>query len=159
MNENIKSGLRVANNIIDGMCNSFDDITDDELNFILNIRKALDSFECQCDYYYGFNCGCGERIGAIMLLEYGLITNILSGFEDEDNWLNEHGLVVVKHKTNKHLFLERSYHWVPRITFLDESDGRKVISFNDINIMDFEGFVTKEEYNKVSRKYHEIYNL
>ena len=51
--------------------------------------------------------------------------------------LNEHGLLVFKHKTNKRLFLERSYRWVDRLTMIDETYGRDVVMDFQYSTFDF----------------------
>lgn len=77
----------------------------------------------------------------------------------KDNYLNEHGLLVFKHKTNKRLFLERTYHWVDIIILIDETEGRQVIDSYKYSTYDTGAWelMTKEEYNKVVRNYKEIY--
>ena len=47
--------------------------------------------------------------------------------ESDNNELNEHGLLVFKHKTNKRLFLQKTYRWVDRLILLDETEGRQII--------------------------------
>jgi hypothetical protein len=78
----------------------------------------------------------------------------------KDNWLNEHGLLVWKHKTNKNLFLQRSYHWVDRITMLDESIGRKIVDDQKYSTFDFTDWelMTMTEYTSVKSNFKEIYN-
>lgn len=74
--------------------------------------------------------------------------------------LNEHGLLVFKHKTNQRLFLQRSYRWVDRLTLIDETDGRLVIDSYKYSTYDFESWepMTVEEYSRVKRNFKEIYN-
>lgn len=45
----------------------------------------------------------------------------------ENNELNEFGLKVWKHKTNKRLFLEQSYRWKDSLVLIDETENRQVI--------------------------------
>ena len=44
---------------------------------------------------------------------------------DKGLWLNEYGKLVFQHKTKRKLFAERSYHWVNRLHFIDESEGNR----------------------------------
>ena len=78
----------------------------------------------------------------------------------EVNWLDEHGLLVFKHKTNKRLFLQRSYHWVDRLMLLDESIGRQCIMDFKFSTFDFSAWtsITQDEFKKVKSNYKEIYN-
>jgi hypothetical protein len=41
--------------------------------------------------------------------------------------LNEYGLKVWKHKTNKRLFLQQSYRWKDNLLLLDETEGRQIV--------------------------------
>ena len=82
------------------------------------------------------------------------------GFEEIDEYeLNEHGLKVWKHKTNKHLFLQKSYSWIDKITLIDESEGRQIITDFKYSTLDLYAWepMTKEEYGRVKSKYKEIY--
>lgn len=74
--------------------------------------------------------------------------------------LNEYGLSVWRHKTNKNLFVERSYEWVDRILVLDETNGRSIINDTKYSTYDFHDWipVTVEEYLKVKRNFKDIYN-
>lgn len=73
--------------------------------------------------------------------------------------LNEHGLLVFKHKTNKRLFLQRSYRWVDRITLIDETEGRDIVM--DFKFSQFDLYawtpMTPEEYSRVKGSFKEIY--
>ncbi len=75
--------------------------------------------------------------------------------------LNQFGLRVWKHKTNKRLFLQKSYSWVDRLTLIDETEGRQIIM--DFKASDFDYDVwtpmSKEEFDSVKSKYKEIYKL
>lgn len=75
-------------------------------------------------------------------------------------WLNEYGLLVYKHKTNKRLFLQRSYDWVDRITLIDETEGRQHIDEWKFSTYDLSAWelMTKEEYDSVQYNFKEIYN-
>ena len=75
------------------------------------------------------------------------------------NELNETGLQVWKHKTNKRLFLEKSYRWSKSIVLIDETDGRQVIDsfvFDSFNFSAWE-LVTIEESKKIKNRYRDIY--
>lgn len=74
--------------------------------------------------------------------------------------LNEFGLKVWKHKTNKRLFLQQSYRWVDRLLLLDESEGRQVVDSFKESTYDFSAWepMTKEELDSVKSCYKEIYN-
>lgn len=76
-----------------------------------------------------------------------------------NNYLNEFGLLVFKHKTNKRLFLERSYSWIDRVIMLDETEGRQVIMTFKFSTFDFSAWelVTKEEFDSVKTCYKEIF--
>ncbi len=51
--------------------------------------------------------------------------------------LNEYGMRVWKHKTNKRLFLQQSYSWVDRLTLIDETEGRQIIMDFKVSTFDF----------------------
>jgi hypothetical protein len=72
--------------------------------------------------------------------------------------LNEHGLLVFKHKTNKRLFLQRSYRCVDRLTLIDETEGRQIIDEFKFSTFDLSAWssITKEEYDRVESNYKEI---
>lgn len=74
--------------------------------------------------------------------------------------LNEFGLKVWKHKTNKRLFLQQSYRWVDRLLLLDESEGRQVVDSFKESTYDFSAWkpMTKEELDSVKSYYKEIYD-
>ena len=73
--------------------------------------------------------------------------------------LNEHGLLVFKHKTNKRLFLQRSYRWVDKLTLIDETEEGQIIDHFKFSTFDFSAWspISKEEYNIVKSNYKEIW--
>ena len=73
--------------------------------------------------------------------------------------LNEYGLLVFKHKTNKRLFLQRSYRWADRLTLIDETEGRQIIDEFKFSTFDLSSWssLTKEEYDSVESNYKEIW--
>ena len=73
--------------------------------------------------------------------------------------LNEYGLRVWKHKTNKRLFLQQSYRWKDILVLLDETEGRQIIDQFKVSTFEFSAWtpMTKEEYDSVKSKYIEIY--
>ncbi len=80
--------------------------------------------------------------------------------KERDNELSDNGLLVFKHKTNKRLFLQRTYRWKDQLDLIDEAEGRQhIMSFpySSIDVSAWEP-VTKEEYEKVKRRYREIYD-
>ncbi len=77
----------------------------------------------------------------------------------EEIELNEYGLLVFKHKTNKRLFLQKSYKWKDNLILLDETEGRQIIDnykYSTYNLDAWES-VTKEEYSKVKTHFKDIY--
>lgn len=62
--------------------------------------------------------------------------------------LNEHGLKVWRHKTNKRLFLQQSYRWKDHIVLLDEMEGRQIVDTFKASTFDYSAWVpiTKEEF-------------
>jgi hypothetical protein len=81
--------------------------------------------------------------------------------ENKEKWLNEFGLLIWKHKTNKRLFLHRYYYWVDRVTLIDEDSdsGRQIIQdfkHSTFNYLPWE-LISKEEEQKVKNSYIEIY--
>ncbi len=77
-----------------------------------------------------------------------------------ENELNDYGLLVFKHKTNKNIFLQRSFKWIDRITMIDESEDRQIIDtfkFSEFDLSAWEP-ITKEEYSKAKKNFKEIYN-
>jgi len=50
--------------------------------------------------------------------------------------LNEHGLKVWRHKTNKRLFLQQSYLWKDHIVLLDEMEGRQIVDTFNMQFLD-----------------------
>jgi hypothetical protein len=74
--------------------------------------------------------------------------------------LNEYGLKVWKHKTNKRLFLFQSYRWKDSLTLLDETENRQVIDQYKASTYDYGAWepMTQEEYNSIKRYYKEIYD-
>lgn len=74
--------------------------------------------------------------------------------------LNQYGMLVFKHKTNKRLFLEKSYSWVDRLTLIDETEGRQIVDdfiFSEFNLSAWEP-MTQKEYDSVVKMYKEIYD-
>jgi hypothetical protein len=75
--------------------------------------------------------------------------------------LNQFGLRVWKHKTNKRLFLQKSYSWEDRLTLIDETEGRQIIMDFKASDFDYDAWtpMSKEEFDSVGSKYKEIYKL
>lgn len=75
--------------------------------------------------------------------------------------LNEFGLAVWRHKTDKELFLERDYEWCDRVVTIREHDGRREIvdnvPFSDFDLSDWIP-VTVEEFRLVKSNYKEIHD-
>ena len=73
--------------------------------------------------------------------------------------LNEHGMRVWKHKTNKRLFLEQSYRWKDSLILLDETEGRQIVDRFKASTFDYGAWtpMSQEEYDSVISKYIEIY--
>lgn len=73
--------------------------------------------------------------------------------------LNEYGLKVWKHKTNKRLFLQQSYRWKDELVLLDETEGRQVVDSFKASTFYFGAWapMTQVEYDSVQRKFVEIY--
>lgn len=76
-----------------------------------------------------------------------------------NNELNEHGMRVWKHKTNKRLFLQQSYRWKDSLSLIDETEGRQIVDTFQASTYDFSAWtpMTQEEYNSVKLKYREVY--
>jgi hypothetical protein len=74
--------------------------------------------------------------------------------------LNEFGLKVWKHKTNKILFLQQSYRWKDNLVLIDETEGRQIIDSYKASTYDYSAWtpMTKEDYDSVTSYYKEIYN-
>lgn len=79
--------------------------------------------------------------------------------------LNEHGMLVFKHKTNKQLFLQRSYRWVDRLTLIHEYEEdddvcRQIIDYYEYSTYDLSAWepMTVEEYSRVKSYFKEIYD-
>jgi hypothetical protein len=74
--------------------------------------------------------------------------------------LNEYGMAVWRQKTDKNLFVERSYEWCDRVIVLNEAEGRRVINDTEFSTFDFSDWipVTVEEFKKVKRNFKEIYS-
>jgi hypothetical protein len=73
--------------------------------------------------------------------------------------LNEWGMLVFKHKTNKNLFMQKSYRWQDVAHMIDESKGRLIIdsfTFSTYDLTNWEP-MTPEEYDSVISNYSEIY--
>lgn len=73
--------------------------------------------------------------------------------------LNDHGLKVWKHKTNKRLFLQQSYRWKDNLVLLDETEGRQIVDGFVASTFDYGAWepMTKEEYDSVKSKYREVW--
>ena len=73
--------------------------------------------------------------------------------------LNEHGMRVWKHKTNKRLFLQQSYRWKDSLMLLDETEGRQIVDSFQASTFDYGAWehMTQEEYDSVKSKFTEIY--
>jgi hypothetical protein len=73
--------------------------------------------------------------------------------------LNEHGLKVWKHKTNKRLFLEQSYRWKDSLLLLDETEERQIVDIFKASTFNYSSWksMTQEEYDSVKSKFAEIY--
>ena len=73
--------------------------------------------------------------------------------------LNDNGLAVWKHKTNKRLFLQQFYCWVDRLILLDETEGRQIVDSFRASTFNYNAWepMTVEEYSKVKSKFKEIY--
>ncbi len=73
--------------------------------------------------------------------------------------LNEDGLKVWKHKTNKRLFLEQSYRWKDSLMLLDETEERQVVDIFKASTFDYRAWIsmTQKEYDSVKSKFTEIY--
>lgn len=73
--------------------------------------------------------------------------------------LNEFGLRVWKHKTNKRLFLQQSYRWKDDVLLIDETEGRQIIDYFKASTFDYDAWepMTIEEYNSVVSYYKEIW--
>jgi hypothetical protein len=74
--------------------------------------------------------------------------------------LNEFGMRVWKHKTNKRLFLQQSYRWKDNLILLDETEGRQIVDSYQASTYDFSAWepMTREEYDTVVSDFKEIYN-
>lgn len=75
--------------------------------------------------------------------------------------LNEFGLKVWKHKTNKRLFLQQSYSWKDNLTLIDETEERQIIDTYKASTYDYSAWtpMTKDEYDSVKNDFKEIYSL
>lgn len=73
--------------------------------------------------------------------------------------LDDRGLLVFKHKTNKRLFLYKPYRWSDRFILLDETEGRQAIDEFKYSTYDLGAWeaMTPEEYSKVKSKFRDIY--
>jgi hypothetical protein len=73
--------------------------------------------------------------------------------------LDDYGKKVWKHKTNKRLFLEQSFHWKDRLTLIDETEGRQIIDTYKASTYDYGAWMsmTKEEFDSIKSNYKEIY--
>jgi hypothetical protein len=73
--------------------------------------------------------------------------------------LDQFGKQVWKHKTNKRLFLEKSYGWHNNLVLIDETEGRQIIMGFDASDFNYDAWqpMTQEEFDSVVSKYKEIY--
>jgi len=73
--------------------------------------------------------------------------------------LNEYGLKVWKHKTNKRLILEQRYSWKDSLMLLDETEERQIVDIFKASTFDYRAWIsmTQEEFNSVKSKFTEIY--
>ena len=73
--------------------------------------------------------------------------------------LNQLGLEVWKHKTNKRIFLEKPYEWIDKLSMIDETNDRNIIMEFKASAFDYSAWtpITIEEYTLVKTKYKEIY--
>ena len=73
--------------------------------------------------------------------------------------LNEFGDAVWRHKSNKNLFVERSYRWCDRVIVLDETESRRVIDDTKFSTFDFSDWIPVgvEEFKKVKHNFKDIY--
>lgn len=73
--------------------------------------------------------------------------------------LDEFGLRVWKHKTNKRLFLQQSYRWKDDVLLIDETEGRQIIDYFKASTFDYDAWepMTQEEFNSVVSDYKEIW--
>lgn len=73
--------------------------------------------------------------------------------------LDEFGLRVWKHKTNKMLFLQQSYRWKDDVLLIDETEGRQIIDYFKASTFDYGEWepMTQEEFNSVVSYYKEIW--
>jgi hypothetical protein len=62
--------------------------------------------------------------------------------------LNEYGLKVWVHKTNKNLFLQQSYRWVDDLMLLDETNERQIIDNYKASTYNYKAWrpMTKKEF-------------
>ena len=79
--------------------------------------------------------------------------------DKEHLWLNKHGKLVFQHKTKRKLFAERSYYWVDRLHYIDESEGTRA-SVGEIKFSRFDSSewiqITPEEFEPVKSFYYEV---
>jgi hypothetical protein len=77
------------------------------------------------------------------------------------NWLNRYGQVCLINRTNHNIVAERSYHWVNRVTIIDETHDRSVIG--DKQISDFDdaewSIVTVRENEYIKSKISEVVQI
>lgn len=66
------------------------------------------------------------------------------------NELNEHGLLIFKHSSNKNIMLFRSYKWVDRILLINKKTNEYIMGFK-YSTFDLTEWtpITKEEYDKL----------
>jgi hypothetical protein len=74
--------------------------------------------------------------------------------------LNELGQSVWCHKTDKTLFVERSYNWCDRVIVLEETEGRrKIVDDAKFTTFDFTNWVpmTQKQFDSIKSNFKEIY--
>lgn len=75
--------------------------------------------------------------------------------------LNEFGLRVWKHKTNRRLFLQQSYRWKDTLVLLDETESRQIVDSFRASTFNYDAWepMTLNEFKLVKQKYRDIYTL
>ena len=73
--------------------------------------------------------------------------------DEKRYWLNEWGLRYWTNKNDKYLTAQRSYHWVDRITFIDESEGSRKYVGDETTFTEF--IENEEHWHPMSKKQYE----
>ena len=95
-----------------------------------------------------------------VILELGAAVEKRSQQLKDLHELNEHGLLVYRHKTDKNHFIERTYRWKDSCILLYEiGDQRKILDSMIFSTFDTGAWelITKEEYKLVIHGYKDIY--